>query len=312
LQIGILESNDFSNTAFNLLKKIGDISMYDENENSIAEFIEDKEVLFIRLKYYLNSTNLKSAHKLKYICSPTTGHNHLDINCLNENNIQLVSLKGEVDFLSNIRATPEHTFGLTLSLLRNYKFVYSENKDFSQRDDYKGNELYKKKIGIIGYGRVGKIISKYFLAFESDIGFFDTDENIKNHKDVVRYENIETLITNSDIIILTASYSVENENMINKDLIALMKHKYFINTARGELIDEKYLIEKIQLDYFNGVALDVLKNETSENNLLLLKELSKNKNIITTPHIAGATYESMYATEEFIVKKLIKTGDYNV
>ena len=83
-----------------------------------------------------------------------------------------------------------------------------------------------------------------------------------------------------------------------------MEGKFFVNTARGELIDEEYLLKKINDGIFKGIALDVISNETSQNNLNEFLELSEKNNLIVTPHIAGATYESMWKTEGFIYKKL--------
>jgi D-3-phosphoglycerate dehydrogenase len=112
------------------------------------------------------------------------------------------------------------------------------------------------------------------------------------------------MVNGNDVIVLCASYSKENFEIINADLIELMKGKYFINTARGELVDEKKLLKKAQVNHFKGLAIDVLSNENGQHNLNELRKLSKSKNIIITPHIAGATFESMSKTEEFIVDKL--------
>ena len=93
--------------------------------------------------------------------------------------------------------------------------------------------------------------------------------------------------------------------MIDKNLLLLMKDKYFVNTARGELIDEEFLLKIIQEDFhFKGLALDVFSDETKQNNINKFIKLSKNNNLILTPHVAGATFESMVRTEEFLVEKL--------
>ena len=114
------------------------------------------------------------------------------------------------------------------------------------------------------------------------------------------------MIQKVNIVILCASYSKPNYKFFNKDSIDLLKDKYFINTARGELVDEEYLIDKIKDNYLKGVALDVIHNEQLENNKLEeLLELTTDRNLIITPHISGATYTSMHRTEEFIVEKFI-------
>jgi len=302
MQIGILEPKEFSLNAIENLKKIGSVELF--NGTNLDEFLIDKEVLFIRLDYYINDLMLKKAPKLKYLCSPTTGLNHIDLNVITQRNITIVCLKGEEEFLLTIRATPEHTIGLVLSLLRNYKDAF---KNFAQwkRDDFKGYELYGKSVGIIGYGRVGTIMSKYFQAFDCSTYFYDISKKTAKYG-AKQLDTIEDVIKKCDVIVLSAFYSEENIKFINKKYIDLMKDKFFINTARGELIDEIYLLDKIEQNFFKGVALDVIAEENSDNNLDIMAVLTQKRNFIITPHIAGATFESMSKTEEFIVKKLKK------
>lgn len=301
MQIGIFESKDFSTVVIEKLSCMGEVSFFDGRD--IKSFVKNKEVLFIRLKYFIGKDILDHATKLKYICTPTTGLNHIDLKECEDRGIKIISLKGEYDFLSTIRATPEHTFGLVLSLLRNYKraFLNQENNEWN-RELYKGSELYGKNIGIIGLGRVGKILAKYFSVFDANVYFYDIDTTIQSDT-AKREKNIESLIVKSNIVILSASYSIENEKFFDKKYIDLLEGKFFVNTARGELIDEEYLLKKIN-DIFKGIALDVISNETSQNNLNEFLELSEKNNLIVTPHIAGATYESMWKTEGFIYKKL--------
>lgn len=300
MQIGILESNEFSSVAIKELQKLGNVNLFDGS--NLEAFLEDKEVLFIRLKYFFDKELLNKSPKLKYICTPTTGLNHLDLKEIEKRNIQIVSLKGEEDFLLTIRATPEHTFGLALALLRNYKTAFVEFSSW-KRDDFKGFELYGKSIGIIGYGRVGQILSKYFQAFDCRVYFYDIWDKEALYNST-KLDSIDEVIKKSDIIFLCASYSLENEKFFDRQYIDLLKNRYFINTARGELVDEEYLLLKIKENFFKGVALDVIANENSNNKLDKINELTKERNFIVTPHISGATFESMSKTEEFIVEKL--------
>ncbi len=305
MKIGILEPKRFSKNAIKELNNIGNVEIFDINKK-LKEFIEDKEIIFIRLKYYIGVDFFQKAKLLKYLCTPTTGLTHIDLDEAEKRNIMIISLKGHVEFLNNIHATPEHTIGLIIALLRNYKnaFLNLENPEWN-RDKYWGNEIYKNKIGIIGFGRVGKILAKFLEAFEPELYYFDIDENINPIHSALKIDNIENLIQKSNIIILSASYSKESAGLLSPPLINLMKDKFFINISRGELIDEDYLIEKIISGHFKGVGLDVISNETREDNRLkMFLELTKSNNLILTPHISGATYQSISTTENFIVEKL--------
>ena len=303
MQIGILEPSDFSRVAIEKLENVGQVTKFSGEDLTI--FLREKDVLFIRLGYVISKDFISIAKNLKYLCTPTTGLNHIDLQECKARDIEVISLKGETDFLSTIRATPEHTFGLTLSLLRNYKYCFlSDNNKSWNRDKYKGFELYKNTIGIVGFGRVGKLLSKYFQTFGSSVFFFDTNSSIKEENNAVRVSSLTKLIDMSNIVILSASYSESNYKFFNKKHIDSLKGKYFINTARGELVDESYLINKISVGHFKGVALDVIQNEQSQGNKERLISASQYANCIITPHISGATFSSMYRTEEFIALKL--------
>jgi len=304
MRIGILEPLDFSNDAIKTLKSLGEVMLY--KGKNINRFVENINVLFVRLNYYVGEDLLKHSKNLKYICTPTTGLNHIDLQYTHKHNISVISLKGEVEFLSDIRATSEHTFGLILSLLRNYKQAFISQKNHFDRDLFKGSEIYNNTIGIVGYGRIGKLLAKHIKGFDGIVFYYDNDDKVCPSSGVKRLNNINDLIEKCNIICLCASYSEANEKLINRDYIDKLKGKFFINTSRGELVDEDYLIDRIKDGFFKGVALDVIMNESKiNNNLDSLLSIDKKLNFILTPHIAGATHTSMKRTEEFIVEKLI-------
>ena len=303
MRVGILEPKDFSKKAIKELNELGIVELFDGKD--LDGFIADKEIIFIRLGNFIGNDFLEKAKNLKYICTPTTGLNHIDLEACKKRDIKIVSLKDEYEFLSTIRATPEHTFGLVLSLLRNYKEAFlSENNNKWDREKYKGFELYENSVGIIGFGRVGKILAKYFESFGTNVCFYDIDDSICEFHSAIKVSSIEEVINQSNIVILSASYTESNHQFFGRKYIDLLKNKYFINTARGELVDEEYLITKIEQNFFKGIAVDVIQNEQSNNSLEKILELTNTNNLIVTPHIAGATYSSMYRTEEFIVSKL--------
>lgn len=305
MKIGILEPRDFSLKAIELLTGIGDVSLY--SKGSVRDFISDKEVLFVRLAHQLSAGLLSAAGELKYLCSPTTGFNHLDTEYCRSRQIEIISLKGETRFLNTIRATPEHTLGLILALLRNYRhaFLSEHNKDWD-RDKYRGEEVYGKKIGFIGMGRVAKLVSGYLRSMGAEIGFYDI-QAVKHRRFETCFKQMDDLLEWADISVLTASYIPEKGSILNAREIDKLKGKYLINTARAELTDEAYLLEKITKNHFKGIALDVIqKEQEDQNNLNALLRAAEGKNVLITPHIGGATYSSMGRTEEFIAEKLLK------
>lgn len=304
MKIGILEPDFFSEQGIEKLSRIGDIKFFQSTSN-LEEFLNEVEILFIRLKYQIDKDFLKKCKNLRILCSPTTGLNHIDENALKEKGVKLISLKDKTSHLGEVRATPENTIGLALALIRGYhKIFLNQNNSNWDRYKYYGEELSNMKIGIIGFGRVGKQLSKYLKAFSSNVFAYDI-KKIQSDSTITISNTIKDLIENCQMIFLTASYS--NEIIINKNHINLLKDKFFINTSRGELIDEDYFIEKLNDSFFRGVALDVITNENSTaNNLNHYLKAVDNQNVIITPHVSGVTKSSLNMTEDILITALFQ------
>lgn len=303
MRIGILEWDGFSDLALERLAGIGPVKLFDGT--SLDTFLADKEILFVRLGRHVDENFLAKAPRLRILCSPTTGHTHLDEHALTRRGVLLITLRGEQDFLQRIHATPEHTLGLILSLLRNYRFAFLDmhNRDWD-RDRYRGEGLSYKKVGIIGLGRIGKRMAQYLMTLETSICFFDSNPAV-NYTGTQRLDTVDSVLKASDIILLCASFTQGAQPIIDRKRVALLKGKYLVNTARGELVDEQALLEGIRLNWFRGVATDVISDETGIHCLEDWLRAAEGKNIIITPHIGGATFDAMQTTEEFIVEKLI-------
>jgi len=303
LKIGILEPDRFSEEVMQQLAKLGPTLPFDGQ--NLKEFLSDVNALFVRLGYRIDADFLNNCPNLKFLCSPTTGHNHIDEEELKRRQIKLISLRGEREFLETIRATPEHTFGLIIALLRNYKpaMTHVENGDWD-RDQLRGEELYGQTVGIIGLGRVGYRMAAYCEAFGAEIVYCD-EKSVPAKTEWKNLKTIDAVIEASRIVVLCASYKNEMSPIIGEYEVNLLEDKYFINTARGELVDELALFNIIENGNIRGVATDVIAAETRENQLSRWRELAKsNLNVIITPHIAGATINSMARTEGFIADRL--------
>jgi D-3-phosphoglycerate dehydrogenase len=301
--IGILEPENFSASALAELKALDEVKIYDGKE--FDSFLSDINILFVRLGYMLDALILDKAPRLQIICSPTTGLNHIDLPYCEKRGIQIISLKGETEFLRTIRATPEHTLGLIIALFRNYRtaFLDAENHAWD-RDRYKGHEIFGSKIGIIGLGRVGSILAGFLTNMGADVRYYDTAD-VHPPKHVVKCHSMSELIEGCDLVALCCSYDASIGSIMNQAEIDQMKDKWFVNTARAELTDEKYLVRKAAEGHFKGIAVDVIQDEQSGHNKLNeWLQISQSYNVIITPHIGGATFTSMSRTEEFIAEKL--------
>lgn len=304
------EPNQYSREALKILETIGNVTEKECDRDELISLIPNVDVLIVRLKNNIDKEIFSKAKRLKIIVSATTGLNHIDLNAANKNGVIVLSLKGEFEFLASITATSELAWSLLLSLYRKIPFAakHVANGGWS-RDKYKGRQLKDKTLGIVGFGRLGRIMSEYGKAFKMKVLAADPYvEIMPNH---VKKVSIDELLNLSDIVTLHVNYHNSNYQMFNDSLFMKMKNgSIFINTSRGELVDEKALIRAIDSNKLSGVLLDVIDNENSNSKDWLeksdiWKKSLTNENIIIVPHIGGATIESMEETEIFMAKKLI-------
>ena len=268
-------------------------------------FLDDVEIIIVRLKTYIGKDIIEFFPNLKYVITATTGLDHIDLDSLTLRGISVVSLKGETEFLNTLSSTSEHTWALLLSLVRNIPLAFSSvSKGHWDRDKFKGIQLRKRSIGIIGLGRTGKMVAQYARVFGMEVNYFDpfvTDPSF------VKHQSLESLLRISEIVTIHVHLSKETENLLNKEMVGLMKEgSYLVNTSRGGLVDEKALVDQLKSGRLKGVATDVLASElTGVKESDLYKAMIDGLNIIITPHIGGATWDAMHLCEEFIVNKLI-------
>ena len=287
------------------------------SQEELNDFVNDErfECIFTRLGISINHEVISKQPNLKFIVSPTTGLNHIDLSLAKEKSIDVISLKGETKFLENVRSTAEHTWAILLSLIRNINDACIDVKLGSwRREPFIADELDGKKIGIIGYGRIGKMIARYASAFNMKVLVHDTDPNIfyDSSTDILPISSPEEIFKESEIISLHIPYSLENIDYVDSKKINLMREgAYIINTSRGELIDEEALLVALSDGKIKGAALDVLQGdsaweESSDPKNKLVEYAKRNTNLIITPHMAGYGEVSISKTRRFITEKFLR------
>jgi D-3-phosphoglycerate dehydrogenase len=292
--------------ASNILEDVINIT---DKKDITDELYEKADGLVVRLGVVLNSEFLSRFKDIKFVATITTGLDHIDLEFCNNNNIHIISLKNEIEFLQKIHATPECTWGLLLSLMRRIPWAYESVLDGRwDRNSFFGNELYGKCFGVIGFGRVGKMLGRYASAFRMSVNAYDI-KIIEDHDYKVSQVSLETLLKTSDIISINLHLNKETKYFLNDKHFKMMKKSaILLNSSRGALIDEKALLNALEQKQIAGAALDVLADENVEGVISdkhpLLSYASRNDNLLITPHIAGSAYESMKSTAIFIAEKI--------
>ncbi len=275
----------------------------------LLEKVDQYFGLLVRLDLKIDAPVLNRAKNLKFIATPTTGEDHIDVDLARSKGIKVISLKGERDFLNNIYPTAEHTFGLLFSVIRKIPFAFNNVRLGEwQKEPFMGSELHGKTFGIIGLGRLGSMVACYARAFGMTVLANDI---IQSQSDGVEMVSLEELFKRSDIVSLHVNYSDQKIKMINADHFRLMKdNAVFINTSRGQLVDETALLESLanKPGFFAG--LDVIFDENEEalrKQSKLLKYAQNGSNLVITPHIGGYTRESIAKTRLFIARKILSS-----
>jgi D-3-phosphoglycerate dehydrogenase len=312
-----LEANRYNSYSLDQLEEIGNLVRVKKNldQKGLQKLLlsENYDVIFTRLGLYLGKKEFESQKvALKYIVSPTTGLNHIDVSTAEEYGVKIISLKGESNFLSSVQSTAEHTWTLILNLARNILPVLSSTRSGKwEREPFIANELNTQTLGIIGFGRLGKILLRYGQAFNLNIILYDIDETVFDDYSIQYFANLDFLLENSDYVVLLADFRQSNINMIDGNSFEKMKKTaYFINCSRGELVDEQALLNALLNKHIKGAALDVLDGDSEWKKIPsghpLLDYARKNHNLLITPHIGGYGVISIERTREFITKKFLK------
>ncbi|NBX37775.1 MAG: hypothetical protein EBR10_11270, partial [Planctomycetes bacterium] len=236
----------------------------------------------------------------------TTGHTHLDETALSARDILLVTLRGEVEFLRTIRATPEHTLGLVIALLRRYPlaFLHAGNR-FWDRDRCRGREISGLRVGIVGMGRIGTMLANMLEALGAKVAFVDVRREA-SHPSAIRKTSLEALIEWSEMVVLCASHASGQPPILDRDRVAGLRGRYLVNTARGELVDEEALLDLVRSGAMEGMATDVLDQEPALPRLDAWLAAARGQNVVITPHIGGATHDAMARCERLIAQRLVE------
>jgi len=292
------------------LKKIGDLTVYNRTEYDengkmlIIERVGDAEVVFTN-KTPLSRESMDKMPNLKFIGVLATGYNVVDIEAAKE--------KGIV--VTNIPTYGTNSVGqMAIALLLEMCHHVGAHSESVKAGEWENNvdwcywnypliELSGKTMGVIGYGRIGQSTGRIAQALGMNVVAFDSYQNKALECETMKYVDLDTLFTNSDVITLHCPLFESTNGIINKDTIAKMKDGVMIiNNSRGPLIIEEDLAEALNSGKVGGAAVDVVSSEPINADNPLLQA----KNCIITPHISWAPVESRQRLMDIAVDNLVK------
>ncbi len=272
-----------------VFSETGETKIYQNTSpEEVEERISDADVVVLN-KVKLNETNLKNAKNLKLICVTATGYDNIDINYARQHSIAVCNVKGY-----STNSVCQVTVSMALYLLSNIseyeKYVSSgeyTKSGVANRLSPVYHEISGKTWGIVGLGNIGRSVYKVAEALGCNVICHKRTEDKE-----FRCVSLETLMRESDIISVHVPLSAETRNMINKDMISLMKKEsILINVARGAVLDEAALCEAVKEGRIAGIGIDVYSKEPfSEESPY--NEVMHLSNVCLLPHMAWGAYEA--------------------
>ncbi|PIP65033.1 hydroxyacid dehydrogenase [Candidatus Peregrinibacteria bacterium CG10_big_fil_rev_8_21_14_0_10_49_16] len=235
----------------------------------------------------IGETELKKLPNLKLICTRSVGFDHIDLHACTKRHITVCHVP---DYGSHVIA--EHVFALLLSAVRHIREA-DERVEHHEFDYHglRGIALKGKTLGVIGTGKIGSCVCRIAHGFGMPILAYDIYPNTQLEQYGLRYTDLEDVLSQSDIITLHTPATPDTEHMINRETILHMKDGVIlVNTARGSLIDTPAIVDALRSGKMQYALLDVLEHEKSVQEDAKLIALP---NVITTPHIAFFTNESV-------------------
>ncbi|MBP2651622.1 MAG: Glyoxylate reductase [Firmicutes bacterium] len=266
----------------------------------LLEWIKDAEGLLVAPHIQVDEQFLHHASKLRVIAQSAVGHDNIDIDACTKRKISVGFTPGVV-----VNATADLTFGLLLSSTRRIhegrEFVrqgyWQQNKNMSF-----GVDLFGKTLGIVGMGHIGTAVARRARPFGLDIIYYNRNRRTDEQELGISYSPFNELLARADFIIVLVPLSPETCGMFGREQFAKMQSTaYFINAARGKIVDTEALVEVLVTQKIAYAAMDVTDPEPLPQNHPLLTL----PNVLITPHMGTATTETRIKMVNLTVDNLL-------
>lgn len=269
------------------IAQLGHFQRYDFTApNQVLERAKNADIVLVN-KTLLGAELISKLPNLKCICVTATGYNNVDLKAARAKNIPVCNAVGY-----STPAVAQHVFALLLAMTNGVEKHSRSAKsgDWAAQQHFAYwfealDEVADKTMGIYGLGRIGQSVARIALAFGMEV-LATHKHPVRDAMDGVRFVDLDTLFTESDVVSLHAPLSEANLEIVNEDLLSKMKSSaYLINTGRGGLIQEADLYKALAKKQIKGAALDVLQKEPPSGP----HPLFELENCIITPHQAWAS-----------------------
>jgi len=292
--------------SWNLLSKVMDVRLeFADFPVLTGKVLADRmrgEEIFITNEDKVNEEALDGNSNLKLVGTPSAGIDHIDLQAATERGIPVVYSPG-----GNADSVAEYAFGLVLAICK--KILSADavlRKGLTPKVEFykplMGTELKGKTIGIVGVGSIGSRVAMIARSFSMDVLLFDPGVLPTRLEQFGRAVELDELLKASDFVSVHAPLTDQTRGMLGPEQFRMMKKTaFFVNTARGKIVNEPALIDALREKRIAGAALDVQASEPLRPDSPLLKL----DNVIVSPHIASYTRESQAHCDRIVQEDVI-------
>ena len=285
----VLVTDKINESAGAIIEKAAEVDFLPTmSEEELIKVIPNYDALMVRSQTKVTAKIIEAGKNLKIIGRAGVGVDNIDLEAATQNGIIVVNSPD-----GNTMAAAEHTVALMLAMARNIAPAATSTAAGKwDRSKFTGCELYKKTLGVIGFGKIGTHVAEVALALGMKVVVFDpyTSKEIVEKVGGEYIDNLDAFWGRCDFITVYVPKTKDTANMINKDTIAKMKKGVrLVNCARGGIINECDLKDAINSGHVAGAAIDVYENEP---NIAECPLLECNGNIVLTPHLGASTQEA--------------------
>lgn len=261
--------------------------------------VEDKTGLIAMSVDSVDREIFDIAKSLKVVSTVSVGVDHIDIEAATKRGIMITNTPGVLT-----ETTADLAFTLIMAVARRIgeaeRYIRSGKWKIPIYRRLLGTDVHGKTLGIIGFGRIGRAVAKRAGGFRMKIVYYDFVKADRAEESDLNasFMPLDELLSTADFVSLHVPLDKSTEKFIDQRKLALMKHSAFlINTSRGKIVDERALIRALKDKKITGAALDVFEREPQ-----LPHELIEMENVVLTPHIGSASYETRKKMAELAVE----------
>ncbi|KAB1154601.1 phosphoglycerate dehydrogenase [Tenacibaculum aiptasiae] len=270
------------------------------SEDELIEKLKDVHVLGIRSKTQVTKRVIEAAEKLMVVSAFCIGTKQIDLEACKENGIVVFNAP-----YSNTRSVVELAIGEIIMLMRSVFKRSTELHNGQWNKTAQGSrEVRGKKLGIVGYGNIGKQLSVLAEALGMDVYYYDVEDKLALGN-ATRINSLKELLSISDVVTLHIDDNAANKNFIGEEELSYMKDgAHLVNLSRGFVVDIEALVKALKSGKLAGAAVDVYPEEPRKNGDFYT-QLKGLDNVILTPHVGGSTEEAQKDIADFVPSKIM-------